>query len=111
MRRSTMFLSALWCVGCVALWKPADYFITIRGNVAAVPQTDSCTLELYSDKGHRLESVMVAPQFQRSLGVSPGNHKYYVETSCQQRSGKFRSPISELGSAKNTLDLGTVILQ
>lgn len=97
--------------GCGGFLHPVtDGSVWLRGRVADVRPPSTCTVRLYKENGSLAREATVAPEFNRSLTIAPGQGKYYIEVSCTGHSGKFRSQVYELGEMR-TVDLGTIILK
>jgi hypothetical protein len=97
--------------GCGGFLHPAtDGGVWLRGRVTDVRPPATCTLGLYRENGALARETTVAPEFDRSLTIAPGQHSYYIEVSCTGKSGKFRSQVYKLGGMR-TVDLGTIVLK
>src|SRR5882672_5495028 len=93
--------------GCGGFLHPVtDGSVWLRGRVADVRPPSMWTVRLYKENGGLAREATVAPEFNRSLTIAPGQGKYYIEVSCTGHSGKFRSQVYELGEMR-TVDLGT----
>ena len=106
-------LTACCCsvVGCTALFHPAsESVVIVSGRVADVQPSSMCNLYLYKENGKLARQATVASEFKTSLTIAPGEHKYYIEVSCPDHSGQYRSELHTLGGTR-TVDLGTVVLK
>jgi hypothetical protein len=56
----------------------------------------------------------IKPEFQESVLIAPGTHRYYMALYCKGSSAKYKSKTYELGVIEhyiNPLDLGTISLR
>jgi hypothetical protein len=88
----------------------------VKGNISVpnVSLSQEYILEVYrADTHHLVKRVNIAPDFNESVVIAPGVHKYYMVISRPGTELKYRSPVFELGEVKHYLqpiELGSVTL-
>jgi len=118
MRRKikTLSLMIAFCSLMSCIHPGAESMFRVKGNIS-VPNagvSQEYILEVYRADTHQLvKRVSIAPEFNESVVIAPGAHKYYMVISRPGTELKYRSPVFELGEVKHYLqpiDLGSVTL-
>jgi hypothetical protein len=98
--------------GCGALnflHRPSDGVINVQGAIAGLPSTATCDLKLLQANGRPVDSLRIAPVFDRSVVVAPAGARRRFEISCEGHPGTFRSrPYKSHDWTR--IDLGTIVL-
>jgi hypothetical protein len=98
--------------GCAAFFNPAsESVVSVRGRVANVDPASECDLRLHGANGKMLQEIVTTAVFERSLVIAPGAQEYYLEISCADQPGRFRTPVRRLGGGTRLLDLGVIALE
>jgi hypothetical protein len=98
--------------GCAGFLNPAaERAISVRGNIINVQRETKCSVRLFTEKGRKTGEIEVAAEFRRGFVVAPSDQRYYMEVSCPNQPGSFRSATFELGTGRKELDLGSIVLR
>jgi len=100
-------------IRCTAFMNPAaESSISLRGTITGVDRGAQCNLRLFTGRGRLVGERSIEPVFRGSFVDAPGNRRrYYVEISCANEPGTFKSPQYEVTGGRKELDLGTIVLQ
>ena len=104
------------CGACVLLAACiGESAFRVRGKIATSDRPDSCVMKVYAvDGGYLAATRKVEPEFQESVVIAPGTHRYYITIECKGTSARYKSRMYKLGSVEhylNPIDLGVISLK
>ncbi len=114
----TLLLITFCCfaMSCVLIHPGSESAFRVKGAISQSPTVPSqqCLLEVFRADTHKIVGHRtIKPEFDTSMIIAPGVHKYYMIVSCSGTPTKYKSPVFELGDAQHymqPLDLGTITL-
>jgi hypothetical protein len=103
-------------LGCAILHPASESGFAVKGTILTndMQPTERCMLDVYRAKGNRLvKTIDVAPKFEQSVVIGPGEHEYYLVLRCDGTTARFRSKVYRLGRIyylEHPIDLGDINL-
>jgi hypothetical protein len=101
--------------GCAFRHPARESAFAVKGRILVDDRevASDCSLDLYRlPEDHEIREVDIARDFQTSVVIAPGVHKYYMSVHCSGTS-TYKTKTYELGSTRywrDPIDLGEIHL-